>query len=420
MSGVSVVRVGHSRSPRQPRLLSYRSTVLAIVCVLSPSLQAAATEYPADIQKQIDAVEHGLIAVKKGQRQPPRPLVERMRELHVPGVSVAVINNYRVEWAKGYGLADSSAGSPVTDATLFQAASMSKPIAAMMVLDLAEDGLIDLDRDVNAQLKSWKVPENEFTRQHAVDLRGILSHTAGLTVHGFPGYAAGSPLPTAAQILDGIKPANTAAVRVNKTPGHGFRYSGGGTTVMQQLVIDVTGKAFSEVMRERVLAPLEMTASGYEQPLDEQRRGLATTAYDFQGNAVAGHWHVYPELAAAGLWTTPSDVAKYVIEVQLAHEGKSAKVLAKKTIEEMLTPQNGGPVGLGPFLTERNGVRRFEHSGGNKGFSCNFVGLLDRGQGAVVMTNADGGRQLVAEITNGIAAAYGWPEYLPDAADSPD
>ena len=345
--------------------------------------------------------------------RPPGQMAERMKQLHVPGVSVAVINHYEIEWAKGYGLADSQSKTPVTPETLFQAGSVSKPVAAMATLKLVEEGTLNLDRDVNTQLKSWKVPENKFTQQHAVDLRGILSHTAGFTVHGFPGYVVGKPILTLPQILDGVRPpANTKSVRVDKVPGKGFRYSGGGVTAMQQLVIDVTGHPFSQVAHDLVLAPLGMTSSTYEQPLPAAWTSRAASGHPRQGKPIAGRWHIYPEMAAAGLWTTPSDVARYAIEVQLAHEGKSNKVLSHKMIEEMLTPQGGGPVGLGPFIDGSGGSRRFGHLGDDAGFVCKFVGYLDRGQGAAVMTNSDGGGQLVEEVLSGVAVAYGWPNYL--------
>jgi CubicO group peptidase (beta-lactamase class C family) len=395
-------------TPRKFAPLAY--LVIAVALRVDP-IQGA--DVSAEIQKRISTAENNLIPTVRIKGRPPGQLAERMKQLHVPGVSVAVINDYKIEWAKGYGLADSQSKTSVTTETLFQAGSVSKPVAAMAALKLVEEGTLNLDRDVNSQLKSWKVPENKFTQQHAVDLRGILSHTAGFTVHGFPGYVVGKPIPTLLQILDGVRPpANTRSVRVDKVPGKGFRYSGGGVTVMQQLVIDVTGHPFPQVAHDLVLAPLGMTSSTYEQPLPDTWAARASTAHNRLGKPIAGRWHIYPEMAAAGLWTTPSDVARYVIEVQLAHEGKSHKVLSHKTVEEMLTPQGGGPVGLGPFLEQTGGSRRFGHAGDDAGFVCRFVGYLDRGQGAMVMVNSDSGGQLVDEVLGGIAVAYGWPNYL--------
>jgi len=363
-------------------------------------------EEPAEVRQRIASVENGLIAEKGG---PARfKIGDRLRQHNVPGVSVAVIHEFKVEWAKGYGVADRQTGVPVTARTLFQAASTSKPVAAFAALKLVERGELDLDRDVNRYLKTWKVPTNQFTRQHAVDLRSLLSHTAGTTVHGFGGYPFGAKLPTLREILDGVKPANSPPVRVDKVPGKGFRYSGGGIEIEQRLMMDVTGKPFPELMRNLVLNPLAMSASTYQQPLPKALRPEAASGQDAKGHPIPGKWHVYPEMAAAGLWTTPSEMSHYVIEVLLANEGRSEKVLSRQMVKQMLTPQNGGPAGLGPFIENRRNGSRFSHNGANAGFRCAFVGLLNRGDGAVVMTNSDNGDPLVGEIMKSIATAYGW------------
>jgi CubicO group peptidase (beta-lactamase class C family) len=254
--------------------------------------QAAADEFPANVQEQISRVEQSLIPTVRFKGRGPSMLNKRMEQLHVPGVSVAMIDNYQIAWAKAYGLANAETGTLVTVDTLFQAGSVSKPVAALASLKLVEQGALDLDRNVNDQLKSWKVPDNKFTKEHPVDLRGLLSHTAGLTVHGFPGYAMGTPIPTVPQILDGVKPANTQPVRVNKVPGDGFRYAGGGTTVAQLLLVDVTGRPFPDLLRDTVLEPLNMTSSTYEQPLPERLWSRAATGHKADGKPVAGRWHL--------------------------------------------------------------------------------------------------------------------------------
>jgi CubicO group peptidase (beta-lactamase class C family) len=375
-----------------------------LACLLL--VDRATAEEPPEVRQRIAAVENGLIAEKGG---PARfKIGDRLRQHNVPGVSVAVIHEFKVEWAKGYGVADRQTGVPVTARTLFQAASTSKPVAAFAALKLVERGDLDLDRDVNRYLKTWKVPTNQFTRQHAVDLRSLLSHTAGTTVHGFGGYPSGAKLPTLREILDGVKPANSPPIRVDKVPGNGFRYSGGGIEIEQRLMMDVTGKPFPELMRNLVLNPLAMSASTYQQPLPKPLRAQAAAGHDDKGHPIPGKWHVYPEMAAAGLWTTPSEMSHYVIEVLLAHEGRSEKVLDQKMVDQMLTPQNGGPAGLGPFIENHRNGKRFSHNGANAGFRCVFVGLLNRGDGAVVMTNSDNGDPLVGEIMKSIAAVYGW------------
>lgn len=375
---------------------------------------ASAQDLAPQVEQRIETVEAGLMpAVRIVGEEVKWTLAERMQHHHVPGVSIAVIDSYRVQWAKGYGVADAEQRNPMTADTRFQAASVSKPVFAMACLRLVEQGLIDLDSNVNDKLKSWKVPQNDFTRQQPVTLRELLSHTAGTTVHGFPGYKAGADLPTLPQILNGTAPANTAAVRVDKLPGAGFRYSGGGTMIAQMLIEDVAEQPLADFMHETLLAPLGMTESTYEQPLPEALRPHVASAHDSRGKPIDGRWHVYPEQAAAGLWTTPADLARYVIEVQRAWAGKSSKMCSRETARLMLTPQNGGPVGLGPMIETGDSSPRFSHGGSNEGFCCMFVGLLETGQGAVVMTNSDGGGPLLREVMSAVAAAYDWPDYLP-------
>src|SRR5947199_1476359 len=237
----------------------------------------------------------------------------QMRRRHIPGLSLAVIQDGKIIRAKGYGVAEQGGERWVTASTLFQAGSISKSVAALGALRLVEQGKLALDEDVNAKLNTWKVPENSFTREKKVTLRGILSHTAGLTVHGFPGYAVNGPVPSLVQVLDGAKPTNTAPIRVDILPGSKWRYSGGGYTVMQQMIIELTGKPFPRFMEDAVLGPLGMNESTYEQPLPADKAKLTATGHSRDRSPIKGRWHIYPEMAAAGLWTTASDLARFAI-----------------------------------------------------------------------------------------------------------
>jgi CubicO group peptidase (beta-lactamase class C family) len=367
-----------------------------------------------DVAARVARVERGLLPPTRvqGRSYTPATIEERMRVHGVPAVSVAVINDGRIEWAKAYGFADVEARRPATTATLFQAASISKPVAAMGALRLVQDGRLALDEDVNTRLRSWKVPANELTGRRPVTLRLILTHSAGLTVHGFPGYAPGATVPTVVQLLSGEKPANTAAVRVDIEPGSRWRYSGGGTTVMQLLMTDVTGEPFPALMRRLVLDPVGMTASTYEQPLPASRAADAATGYRAAERAVTGRYHTYPEMAAAGLWTTPTDLARLVIEVQRSLAGTANRVLSRDMTTAMLT-RGVGSHGLGPGIDGTADSVRFGHGGANEGFRAMFTGFATRGQGAVVMTNSDAGMALVGEIMQAIATEYGWPGFAP-------
>lgn len=335
-------------------------------------------------------------------------LAERMAHYHVPAVSVAVIEGGRVAWAHAEGVKAAGAHDPVTPATLFQAASISKPIAATAMLRLVERGTLALDEDVNRSLTSWRVPENEHTAAEKVTLRRIASHTAGLTVHGFPGYRPDGPLPTVVQVLDGAPPANTAPVRVDTVPGTLWRYSGGGTLVMQQLLEDVTGAPFPTLLRALVLDPLGMHDSTFAQPLPAARAADAARGHDESGAVVPGGWHLYPELAPAGLWSTPADLAAWAVAIASARAGRDDALLAPDTVAQMLTA-GLGPVGLGPFVGGAGTAFHFGHGGANEGFLCDLVMYPELGVGAAIMTNGQGASLLMREVQLALAAEYDWP-----------
>jgi CubicO group peptidase (beta-lactamase class C family) len=356
-----------------------------------------------------------IVKVQFARDQPPLELTlkEFMQKYNIPGLSVAVIDNYKIAWAKGFGVTVPGGSEPVIPTTLFQAGSISKPVAATGALWLVERGKLTLDEDVNNKLKSWKVPENEFTRTEKVTLRRLMSHTAGLTVHGFPGYAAGELAPTLVQILNGEKPANTAPIRVDVVPGSRMRYSGGGVTIEQQLMIDVTGKPFPQFMKEAVLSKIGMSNSTYEQPLPAALAVRAATGTRPNFKPLEGKWHIYPEMAAAGLWTTPTDLAKFAIEIALSKQGRANHVLSQKMAQEMLTPvprhpeDESGPVGLGFFLSDKSSDQ-FGHDGSDEGFQASLTMLADSGKGIVIMGNSDTFFYITPHIVDAVAREYGW------------
>jgi CubicO group peptidase (beta-lactamase class C family) len=335
-------------------------------------------------------------------------IAAEMKDHGIPGVSIAIFEKGAIVKAKGYGFTEKDGTSPVTTDTLFQAASISKPVAALGALRLVEDGQLSLDNDVNRSLKRWQVPENDCTKEEKVTLRRILSHSAGLTVHGFPGYPSSSRLPTTIQILEGKEPANTAAICVDVKPGSLWRYSGGGYTVLQLMMSEVTGKPFAEMMKDKVLTPLKMTASTYEQPLPKDRVSAAASGYDSNGKVVQGKWHIYPEMAAAGLWSTPSDLARFAISIQHAAKGKSHPILSSSLTREMLTVQKSNS-GLGWFLEGTGKSRRFSHSGRNEGFDAYLVTLIGSGQGLVVMINQNDNTGSLQRIFHAVGKQYQWP-----------
>jgi CubicO group peptidase (beta-lactamase class C family) len=384
-----------------------------LACALTLGLAGAqVTTGQTTLEQRIQRIQDGLrpAVLVKGEGGQTSKLIDRMAALHVPGVSIAVIHNGQIEWARGFGVTKIG-GSPVTSDTLFQAASISKPVTAVAVLRLVQAGKLDLDTDVNRYLKTWKVPENDFTAKTKVTLRELLTHTAGMTVHGFPGYASDEKLPTETQVLNGEKPANTPAIRVDTAPGTIFRYSGGGYVIVQQLLEDVTGKPFPKLMQEMVLGPMGMTHSTYEQPLPAGRLAEAAMPYHQDGQPVPGGPHTYPEMAPAGLWTTPSDLARYALEVQRSLAGKSDRVLSAATARQMLTP-GMNHWGLGPGTGGAQEHAYFTHGGANEGFRCNFI-AYENGDGAFIMTNSDNGGDIAEEVLRAIAVEYKWPDYQP-------
>jgi len=342
-------------------------------------------------------------------------LQEVMAKLHTPGVSLAVIKDFKVQWAKGYGVADLKTGRPVEVDTLFQAASISKPVTAMAAMKFVQDGRFALDDDVNKLLKSWHVPESEYTREQPVTPRSLFSHTSGADDgFGFPGYPPSAPLPTLVQILNGEKPSNVGPVKFARPPYQGYKYSGGGIVIMQVALTDMLSKPFDEIMQNTILGPLGMSNSTYRQPLPEAMQGHAAHAYDNEGKAMDAPWHVYPEQAAAGLWTTPTDLAQVAIELQGAVRGPSGKVLKEATAREMIAPTGVGPFGVGFQIEQKGQGWYFSHSGGNWGFRCHLLAHVRKGYGVVIMTNSDDGGGIIDEIEARVAAAYGW-----DTLDKP-
>lgn len=334
---------------------------------------------------------------------------QRMRHYRTPGVAVAVFDRGVLDWAAGYGVT-TSGGSPVRADTVFQAASISKVVAALCALNLASIDMPPLDAPVNDWLFSWRFPPYPGMALRPVTLRMLLSHTGGVNVPGFPGYPREERIPTVSEVLRGVPPAVTPPVRVTTPPGGGFRYSGGGTLAVQRLLEDVTGRNFAELVRQYVLSPAQMVRSGFAPPL--QNVALAHDAY---GALVPGGWRYYPELAPAGLWSTAEDLARLGLAICEAASGLWRTPLDSDWSAVMLAPEYRAgnlAVGLGLFL--KLGEERIAfHEGSNHGYKSLLLLLPERRSGLVVMTNAENGRGLILEILEAVARAYGWPGFPP-------
>jgi len=369
-------------------------------------VSARAAQTPAE---RIETILRDLRPRTGGVPGAPRTLQQEMAARQVPAVSIAVIDGGRIVWARAYGLADVAARRKATTATLFQAASISKPVAAMAALRLAERGTVDLDRDVNAYLAGWKIPYGDKAAGKVVTLRALLAHDSGLNAFWFKGYDGAGPVPSELQILNGEAPANSPAVMVEAQPGTAYRYTGAGYVVAQKLMSDVTGQGFPALMRGLVLGPAKMTSSTYEQPLPAALRIRAATGYWSDGKQIPNRFRVYPEQAAAGLWTTPSDLAHWVIAVQQAYAGRPASLIGQAMAKDFLTPGLGN-WGIGIEIEGTGDGERFTHGGSNLGFKALMVGYKTGGRGYAIMTNGENGGPIALALSSAIARAYGWPE----------
>jgi CubicO group peptidase (beta-lactamase class C family) len=385
-------------------MIAIRVISVFLACLLVAA--ASAEQAQPSVADLIARIERPQLPSRQGYD--PFTLLEIMQKARVPGASVAVIKDFAVHWAKGYGVVDAKNESPVTADTMFQAASISKPVTAAAFLRMVRDGQAGLDEDVNRYLKSWKVPVNEFTRDHPVTARALLSHTSGTgDGFGFPGYEPSQPRPTLVQILNGEKPSNVGKVFWERPPFAAFKYSGGGTVIMQLLMTDLLGRPFDALLRDTVLAPIGMTGSTYEQPLPAGLEPKAARAHP-GGRTSDAPWHVYPEQSAAGLWTTPTDLARFAIEIQKALRGDAGRVLTQALAREMVTPVGVGSYAVGFSVEKRGEGWYFMHGGGNWGFSCDLLAHYRKGYGVAVMTNSDTGGTLMQEIRSRVAAAYNW------------
>lgn len=387
-----------------------KHTALLVFFLVNTCWLLAQSVYTKEVEDQISQFENNLSGRVKIKGKETYNIADRMAFYHAKGLSIAVVHDYKVLWAKGYGWADVKTRKRVTPETLFEPGSISKSLNAVGILKLVQDKRLDLDTDINSYLTSWKFPYDTVAHGKKITLAQLLSHSAGLTVHGFPGYDLTDSIPTVPQILDGVSPANTPPVRSAFEPGIKFQYSGGGTTISQLILTDVTKQPYDEYMYENVLKPMGMVNSFYTQPAPDDRRALCATGYYPNGRQVPHQFHAYPEQAAAGLWMTPTDLCQYIIETQKAYNGESAKVLNQEMTKLRLTPFNDASSALGVFIENRNGTLYFQHSAGNEGFCGQYYGSLESGDGVAVFLNTNS-YDILPEVINSIATVYQWKNF---------
>lgn len=368
--------------------------MLDVAAALSLSASAFAAD-PTDLETKLTITIGGI--------EKTLSLEEAKAALNIPSVSLALIDRDSIAFARAY-------GENATPNTLYQAASLSKFVAAVGAMRLVDQKKLTLDDDVNAKLTSWKVPTNGFDKTHPVTLRGLLSMTAGIGVPGFLGYAVDAPLPNLTQILYGVPPANSPPITVIAEPGSKYAYSGGSYEIAEALMIDIAQAPFPDLMDRLVLKPAGMSNSTFAQPLPHERETQAVMGHFADGKEVLGGWHVFPEHAAAGLWSTPTDLANLLLAISRSWRGASSLFLLPETVREMLTPQNNGPYGLGAAIATSNGSLILMKRGQNIGYQAYLILLPGDGQGMVVMTNSDNGSILAEALIRRAAELYGWPK----------
>jgi CubicO group peptidase (beta-lactamase class C family) len=378
---------------------------LSFVLSISCSITRKSTSY----DNTITNIENHLYAVSTSGKDTgtAQTVRQRMGALGIKGMSVAVFDEGKIIWTRCYGLRNEH--EAINSATVFQAASISKPVTSMAILRLWEKGLFSLDTDVNKYLKQWKIAENEFTTQDKVTIRRIVSHMAGITVHGFAGYRPQDSLPNLTQILDGSPPANSQPVRVYLRPGIKESYSGGGFTILQLLIEEITGKPFASVMEELILKPAGMQHSQFSIQLPDKMKTNAAVGFFSIDKMVDGEYRRYPEQAAAGLWTTPSDLARFMLAVGDSYRGADSNTILKTSTAQEIMQKIPGGGGLGFGIDGRGDSLRYRHSGGNAGFSCYAVAFANKGRGVIIMTNSNNGTAIIREYLRSISKEYKWP-----------
>jgi CubicO group peptidase (beta-lactamase class C family) len=376
------------------------------------------------LPNRIAEVENNLIPFVPVKNFKGWNILDRMKYYKVPGVSIAVIKDYKIDWAKGYGLADTIKNSKVTTETMFSAGSISKFVMAVTALKMVDNKEIELEKPINNYLTSWKIADNDFTKKTPITLRMLLSHSAGTSQSSYFGFTPTQPLPSIAEILNGAKISESRSVVVNSEPNKEFRYSGGGSIIAQMALMDVSKKSFSELTQELIFDKLGMSNSTFEQPIPAKFTNQSSWGYS-TASWFKGMPYVYPQQAAAGLYSTPTDLAKFFIDVQKSYLG-TGKILSQATTKQMLTAQQNvsdgsykEQIGIGPFLIQRtdnkdpNGVY-FEFTGVNAGFLAYGIASVTNGNGVIIMLNSgDDVNGLGKEIRRAVAKTYNWTNFLP-------
>jgi CubicO group peptidase (beta-lactamase class C family) len=385
-----------------------RAFFAALLATCLPAIACAPPE-PSAASYRFAQLTASLPEVAQGERRLALSLDQWMKALAIPGLGIAVIDDHRVVWAQGFGVTTPGPqGTPVAPDTVFQAASIAKAVTALAVMRQVGQGRLDLDGDINDAMESWTLPGSDVQAGEPVTLRQLLAHTGGITPGGFAGYAKNATVPDLRQVLDGAAPATNAPARVVAKPGAEVAYSGLGYSLLQLALQDRLGQPFDTVMQETVLQPIGMRDSHFGPNPPEAAQARVARGHLGVGAPVQGGWFLHPELAAAGLWSTPRDLAAFAIALADAKRGRDGALLSRELATQMLAPHREG-TGLGLVVRDEPAHGWFAHSGGNVGYFAHVEMLADTGQGVVIMSNSDAGQALASLIIAGVAQAWDWP-----------
>ncbi|MBZ9610449.1 serine hydrolase domain-containing protein [Rheinheimera maricola] len=367
------------------------------------------------------AVEQNLRGPVKFGAQPVSTYTVQQRLAYhkVPGVSFALIQNRELAWASGYGTVAAASDQVVTVDTVFQAASIAKPVTAFAVMRMQQQGLLDINASIDTYLTSLTLAKGKQAPEAAVSFKNLLDHSSGLTAGGYQGYEQGVAIPSDLQTFNGEVPANTKAASVETTPGTTVSYSGAGYTLAEIALTDTFKQPFEQLMASWLLSPLGMTNSSFALDYPQQGGVLVALGHDRSGKTLTGGWRRHPEQAAAGLWSTPSDLARFAIETTRAYQGQS-KFLSQAAVREMLTPimpeqdlsaQFGGQPAMTFIVAGAGKQFLFQHGGGTLGYRCFMIMYPETGDGAVFMTNSDAGYGIGLEMLRAASFVYNWPDF---------
>ena len=335
-------------------------------------------------------------------------MLQRMAVHHTPALSVAVIRDGKLDWTAAWGVLESS-GAKADCSSLFQGGSLAKPATLVAVLRMKQAGAIGFDDDIETLLTDYRLPAGQQSAENPVTLRNLFRHTSGITPGGYQGYSPESALPTTTQILRGQAPANAPAIAVVAKPNEHLAYSGGGYTLIEAALQDRFKRPFEQLMQEWLIGPFGMRQASFVQPMPNANRNHAAKGHVVDGSPVPGGWNNHPERAAAGLWATPSDLARLLVQLRKASEGKSS-FLGQALVSELLAdPIEGHSYG---FRRIGEGDDLFiTHYGGTAGYRAGMTINLLTGDGAVYLSNSDSGSELGVEFLNAVSEVYGWNEF---------